>query len=200
MIDGVQNIYNRILEIKKGARNLSNDLKPEMIKNFEEKFKEMKNNLITEKNNKKSYHPFSNYNESKVDIENDLNTTQDKIERAIRKASKKYKVSEDLIKAVIKIESGYDVYSVSKAGAMGLMQLMPKTALELGVEKPFDIEENIDGGTKYLKMMLDKYNNDLSKALAAYNAGPNAVNAANGIPNIEETKNYVKLIKKELLK
>jgi len=105
-----------------------------------------------------------------------------------------------LIRAVISIESGYDVYSVSRTGAMGLMQLMPKTALELGVEKPFDIEENILGGTKYLKMMLDKYNNDLDKALAAYNAGPHNVDAANGIPDIEETKKYVKLVKKQLLK
>lgn len=204
MIDGIQNIYNRINEIKKGAKKLGNDLKPETIKNFEERFKEMKNNLKTEKsNNKENYHPFVNKTEEEIDIilsEKDNDKTQSKIDSAIKKASKKYNVSEDLIRAVIKIESNYDIYGVSRAGAMGLMQLMPKTALELGVERPFDIEENIDGGVRYLRMMLDKYNNDLDKALAAYNAGPHNVDKANGIPDIEETKNYVKLIKKQLLK
>ncbi len=202
MIEGINNIYNRISEIKKGAKNLKNNLMPETVKNFEEKFKEMKNSINTEKSNKSSYHPFAVKNNSSNinDIEIDSKDIPSKIDSAIKKASKKYKVSEDLIRAVIKIESGYDVYSVSRAGAMGLMQLMLKTALELGVEKPFDIEENIDGGTKYLKMMLDRYNNDLDKALSAYNAGPNAVDSANGIPDIEETKNYVKSIKKQLLK
>ncbi|HOJ63054.1 MAG TPA: lytic transglycosylase domain-containing protein [Spirochaetota bacterium] len=202
MIDGIQNIYNRINEIKKGANNLQNTLKPEAVKEFEEKFKEMKNNLNkTEK--KESYHPFVSKKEKEMDLiveEDNKDIIQSKIDSAIKKASKKYNVSEDLIRAVISIESGYDVYSVSRTGAMGLMQLMPKTALELGVEKPFDIEENILGGTKYLKMMLDKYNNDLDKALAAYNAGPHNVDAANGIPDIEETKKYVKLVKKQLLK
>ena len=83
---------------------------------------------------------------------------------------------------------------------MGLMQLMPKTALEMGVEKPFDISENIDGGTKYLKLMLEKYQGNLDKTLSAYNAGPNRVDEANGIPNIPETQNYVKQIKKILFK
>ena len=85
--------------------------------------------------------------------------------------------------------------SVSHAGAMGMMQLMPKTALSLGVTKPFDIDQNIDGGTHYLRLMLNKYDGDLEKALAAYNAGPHRVDAANGIPDIEVTQKYVKTIK-----
>jgi len=201
MIEGIQNIYNRINEIKKGAKNLGNTLKPELVQNFEQKFQEMRNSIKKEKIDNSNYHPFaSNEKDEEKIINPDKELINSKIDSAIKNASKKYNISEDLIRAVIKVESGYDVFSVSKAGAMGLMQLIPKTALELGVERPFDIEENIDGGTRYLRMMLDRYNNDLDKALAAYNAGPYRVDEANGIPDIEETKNYVKLIKKQLLK
>ena len=107
-------------------------------------------------------------------------------------------MQEELIRAVIRVESNYDKNAVSRVGAMGLTQLMPKTALELSVDKPFDIDENINGGTKYLKMMIDKYDGDLDKVLSAYNAGPTAVDNANGIPNFEETQNYVKSIRKIL--
>jgi len=201
MIEGIQNIYNRINEIKKGAKNLGNTLKPELVQNFEQKFQEMRNSIKKEKIDNSNYHPFASNEKYEEKIINpDKELINSKIDSAIKNASKKYNISEDLIRAVIKVESGYDVFSVSKAGAMGLMQLIPKTALELGVERPFDIEENIDGGTRYLRMMLDRYNNDLDKALAAYNAGPYRVDEANGIPDIEETKNYVKLIKKQLLK
>jgi len=108
--------------------------------------------------------------------------------------SREYNMETSLIKAVIKTESDWDAVAVSKKGAMGLMQLMPATARDMNVKNPFDPEENIEGGIKYLRYLLNKFNGDLSFALAAYNAGPKTVERFRGIPPIPETKNYVKRI------
>jgi len=200
MIENINNIYKRMKTIQSGFKDLNN-FKPESLKNFENMYKDAiskNNNTITQ--NDVKIHPFLEEEKTDQDLTNKPNNRREMINDAIKKSSAKYKVSEDLIRAVIKVESNYNQYGVSKAGAMGLMQIIPKTALKLGIEKPFDIYENIDGGTRYLKMMLERYDGDLDKALAAYNAGPNRVDEANGIPNIDETINYVYKIKQLLLK
>ena len=112
----------------------------------------------------------------------------------INYVAKKYNISTALIKSVIKAESGFDPTAVSSAGAMGLMQLMPGTASGQGVENAFDPVQNIEGGAKYLRSMLDKFGGNLELALAAYNAGPGNVIKYGGIPPFDETQNYVKKI------
>ena len=109
-------------------------------------------------------------------------------------AAARYDVSVDLLKAVAKAESGFNPNAVSKAGAIGVMQLMPATARSLGVADPYDARQNIMGGAKYLKENLDRFNGDVSLALAAYNAGPNAVQKYGGVPPYSETQNYVKVV------
>lgn len=114
------------------------------------------------------------------------------IDSLIEKYSSKNGLDKDFVKALVKQESGFNPNATSKCGAMGLMQLMPSTALGLGVSNAYDIEQNIAGGTKYLKSMIDRFNGDEKLALAAYNAGPNAVKKYGGIPPYQETQNYVK--------
>ena len=117
-----------------------------------------------------------------------------KYDDIITRASRQFGVKPSLIKAVIKAESDFDHKAVSHKGAQGLMQLMPDTANEINVKDPFDPEENIFGGTWYLSQLLKRFNNDNKLALAAYNAGPERVEANQGVPPIPETKIFVKRV------
>ncbi len=120
--------------------------------------------------------------------------SRENIENLIEKYAQKNNLDPDFIKAVVKQESGFNPDAKSKCGAMGLMQLMPQTAKGLGVIDAFDPEQNIEGGVKYLKSMMKRFNNDPKLALAAYNAGPGAVQKYGDIPPYKETQNYVKNI------
>jgi hypothetical protein len=113
------------------------------------------------------------------------------LEGVILPAAKKYALDPNLVAAVIWAESSGDPDAVSSKGARGLMQLMPETARELGVSEILDPRENVEGGTRYLRQLIDAHEGDLSLALAAYNAGPQAVKRHGGIPPYRETKSYV---------
>lgn len=118
-----------------------------------------------------------------------------RINAAIETYAREYDVDPLLVRAVMKQESSFQPFALSTSGAMGLMQLMPDTAKGLGVTDPYNIEENIRGGVQYLSYQLNSFN-DLALALAAYNAGPNAVKKYGGIPPYEQTQNYVKMVLK----
>ena len=125
---------------------------------------------------------------------NPNSVSRSEIDNLVSKYAERNGLDEDFVKAVINQESGFNPNATSKCGAMGLMQLMPSTAQGLGVTNAYDAEQNIEGGTKYLKGLMDRFGNDKSLALAAYNAGPGAVDKYDGVPPYKETQNYVRSI------
>jgi hypothetical protein len=116
------------------------------------------------------------------------------LDQIVSSAGERHKLDPDFIRSVIKAESGFHQNAISSKGALGLMQLMPRTASELGVTNPFNPNANVDGGTRYLRDLLEKYNFDVNKALAAYNAGPKRVDQYHGVPPYNETQAYISRI------
>jgi hypothetical protein len=133
----------------------------------------------------------------KVEIESSrLHTTlsEREIEPVIRRHSSQHQLHPALIRAVIKAESNFDPRAVSRAGAIGLMQLMPQTAMRFDVRDMYDPDDNVGGGTKYLRQLLDRFHGNLPLALAAYNAGENAVDRYQALPPFDETRQYVRKV------
>jgi transglycosylase-like protein with SLT domain len=122
------------------------------------------------------------------------------LNQVVTEASGRYQLDPDLVNSVIKAESGFNAHAVSRKGAQGLMQLMPGTASKLGVPNAFDPQANVEGGARYLRELLERYNFDLVKALAAYNAGPQRVEQFRGVPPYHETRAYVARIVKDFNK
>jgi len=120
----------------------------------------------------------------------DMPLADQNLSTLIEAAARKYKVDPKLVAAVAEVESNGNQNAVSSAGAIGVMQLMPDTAASLGVD-PYNKQQNVEGGAKYLRQMLDTFGGDTKKAVAAYNAGPGAVKDYGGVPPYKETQNYV---------
>lgn len=169
---------NRINEIKNHIHTIQKRFSPNNLNHRTE----FKNKLIEMQD--------AIYNKKSMSIK--------RYESIIQKNARKYTVPEKLIKSIIKQESNFNSKAVSPKGAKGLMQLMPETAKFLGVKNIFNPEENIQAGVKYFRQMLNKFDGDVEKALAAYNAGPQAVENYKGVPNYVETKNYVYNILKNM--
>jgi soluble lytic murein transglycosylase-like protein len=122
---------------------------------------------------------------------NKAQSREKKYDYIINELCEKYDVETSFIKAMVKTESNFDPYAVSKKGAIGLMQLMPGKAKDLSVKNSFDPKQNLDGGIRHVSYLLKKYEGDVKLALAAYNAGENAVKKNNGVPPFLETQNYI---------
>ena len=126
-----------------------------------------------------------------VPPEPEAESIQGNLEILARHIARRHQVDEELVAAVVRADSVFDPTAVSRVGAMGLMQLMPGTAADLEVDDPFDPEQNLDGGVRYLKGMMNRFDGRVDLALAAYNAGPTAVERYGGIPPYRETLAYV---------
>src|SRR5438067_2214415 len=124
----------------------------------------------------------------------DMATLPREVDAAIEQAAARHQVDPNLVRAIVKVESDFNPHAVSRKGAMGLMQLMPSTARSLQVTNPFDAKQNIDGGVRHLKGLLEDFNGDVSKSVAAYNAGASAVSRNHGVPPFAETQAYVRRI------
>jgi len=187
-LTGMQKVLDRIEEI---VRKCHPDVpQPKLAR--ENRFVEI---LETEKQNKEQNKERNNEqsNDQKKDVSGKTRAASsvDELRRHVSRFAGEYNIDEELIRAVIQVESGWKQDAVSVKGAMGLMQLMPRTAAMLGVDDAFNPGQNIEGGVKYLAQLTDKYDGDVEKALAAYNAGPSRVDAAGGAP-FPETARYVK--------
>jgi soluble lytic murein transglycosylase-like protein len=131
---------------------------------------------------------------SQVPAQGSTEVNDPRLDRIVQEAAQRHSLDPALVKAVITTESGWNARAISQKGAVGLMQLIPSTAQRFGVGNPFDPAQNVEGGTTYLKALLDRYNGDLTKSLAAYNAGERAVDLSGGVPAYRETQRYVQKV------
>ncbi|XDD52297.1 lytic transglycosylase domain-containing protein [Leptospira sp. WS92.C1] len=185
----VKTILNRIREIESLPNQFIRETTPPTSKSPELDFKSIlqtKQDEISKTNRPQDWVRNSR---------GELKGVEPNLAEIIRKESEKNHLDPSLVQSVIKAESGFKANAVSPKGAIGLMQLMPSTANLLGVDDPSDPAENVAGGTKFLSDLMNKYKN-LDHALAAYNAGPGAVDRYGGIPPYKETQKYVEKVKK----
>lgn len=164
------------------------------------------NNIVNQSNYNENFYDIntvnSSHNSNKIKVEAKSEDVSARIENAVSISSQKYGVDENLIKSIIKVESNFNPNCESSAGAKGLMQLMPENCKDLGIADPFNIEQNIDGGTRHIKEYLDRYDGNVEMALMAYNGGPTRM-MRRGVKSIEdiylmpkETQNYVPKVMK----
>ena len=188
-LSGVRQIQARIAEIE-GQFSLQNQQLPGM--DFAAKLQQEIDKNVTSAGNKAhaAQRVQGTSAPQKAERTAQENFANPDLAQVIHSAAQKYAVDPKLVSAVAEVESGGDQNAVSPAGAVGVMQLMPETAAGLGVN-PYDMKSNVEGGAKYLREMLDTFDGDVKKAVAAYNAGPNAVKAYGGVPPYAETQNYV---------
>jgi soluble lytic murein transglycosylase-like protein len=150
---------------------------------------------VTQANFSKYFPHYSQYPQYRSNFLSSCNlANQNLFDPHIKLTCLRHRLDSNLVKAMIRAESGFDPNAVSPKGAMGLMQLMPGTSRDLGVLNPFDPMQNIDGGARYMRVLMDRFNNNVQFALAAYNAGPEAVAKYNGIPPYDETQVYVRRV------
>lgn len=188
---GMIDIENRINKLE---RRLNKIIPKEKFQNVLNQTEET-NRDKSEKLKKEDVNEIINKNVNlKQDIINNQKIKRNKISETIKKISNKYNIDNKLIEAIAEVESSKNQNAISNKGAVGIMQLMPETAKDMGVKNINDLYENIEGGVKYVEFLQKQFGEDIEKVLAAYNSGPSNVKKYNGIPPFSETQNYVKKV------
>ena len=195
-LTGVRQVQARIAQLQEQfgmpgnipGRGFSQKLEKEMQKSMEKAAADKTS--VTTALDKSQPLPAAHKADKTKKVLADMPLADQNLSTLIEAAARKYKVDPKLVAAVAEVESNGNQEAVSSAGAIGVMQLMPDTAASLGVD-PYNKQQNIEGGAKYLRQMLDTFGGDTKKAVAAYNAGPGAVKDYGGVPPYKETQNYV---------